>query len=403
MPAPAAETASPAASPDGRDGSELPDGAGVRAFVDGTIYGLQPTGGISLYFDEILPRLAAAGVGVNLLTRRRDPPAGPPAGPRLTRPRRDPLSSVRGVGRLPGGVRRALERREDRRWARRVDAAAGGLFHPTYYTTLPLRRAPAVVTVYDMIHELFPALFAAERYDRFRDRKRACVTAARRVLAISESAKADLCRLYDLPPERVDATPLAVDATVWRARAAAARASGEADGGEPCLLYVGTRSHHKNFAGLLGALGRWDGRADYRLAIVGAPLTDAERAAVDRAGVRVSELGRLSDDALAAAYAGAAAFVYPSLYEGFGLPPLEAMACGAPVLAARTGSIPEVVGDAAELFDPDEPDAFTHALARVVDPARAEELREAGARQVGRFSWDRTAALTLASYRRALS
>lgn len=123
-----------------------------------------------------------------------------------------------------------------------------------------------------------------------------------------------------------------------------------------------------------------------------------------RAGVGLHFAGMPDDRTLADLYAGAAAFVYPSRYEGFGLPLLEAMACGAPVIAAAAGAIPEVVGDAGILVDPDDEDAMASAIARLMDDTdAADQLREAGRVRARAFTWERTAALTVEAYRTVAS
>ena len=379
----------------------------AAVFVDGVIYQLQSVGGINTYFDELLPRVAASGAAVTLLTPPLRPHAGPCGSPGIARRRRRPLSGIRGAARLPGAALKAVRELERCRWARKIDATDGAVFHSTYYTTLPLRNAPAVVTVYDMIHEQFQRFFNTRDDDSFRTRKRACVVSARRTIAISETTKADLCAVYELPPDDVDVVPLAVDGDFW------SRCAGEEFGGkpgrpaglrDPYLLYVGARDGHKNFRTLLEGYARWAANREVMLGVVGSEFNPDERERIGAFGLtgRVRALGRMPDAELARAYAASAAFVYPSLYEGFGLPLLEAMACGAPVAAARAGSIPEVVADAAELFDPSEPDAIAFALANVTEPRRAEQLRAAGTERVRHFSWDRTAELTLASYRLAL-
>jgi alpha-1,3-rhamnosyl/mannosyltransferase len=149
-------------------------------------------------------------------------------------------------------------------------------------------------------------------------------------------------------------------------------------------------------------MARGEGRAIPGLVLVGAdrgerPVLERE---IGRSGVRAHFRDRVDDLTLAQLYAGAAAFVYPSRYEGFGLPLLEAMAAGTPVVAARAASIPEVVGEAGILVDPDSEEEFAQALDRVLtDEELARRLREAGRRRAQSFSWERTAAGTLDAYR----
>jgi glycosyltransferase involved in cell wall biosynthesis len=174
--------------------------------------------------------------------------------------------------------------------------------------------------------------------------------------------------------------------------------------GAPFALYVGDREAYKNFAGFLQAWSRAP-RLRSQLRIVafgGRPLTTAEQRLVSELGLgqQVSQVSG-DDELLAAHYRSARLFVCPSRYEGFGLPPLEAMAFGCPVACSRGGSIPEVVGDAGEYFDADNLDAMTAALERVAyDETRRAELVALGRAQAARFTWARCAAQTADVYRR---
>lgn len=379
----------------------------VRPFIDGVIYDQQRSGGISNYFSQILLRLCSdPGVDLTLLTAANRAGAIP-SHVRLKHELRFSLSDKRGFGRLPKQLRCGLVQWNQARWSRRIDRTSGAVFHSTYYTHLPLKHSPTVVTVYDMIHERFVDSFFGGHQDRFRAQKRECVAAATRIIAISERTKEDLCEFYSVPTERVDVTPLAVDSAFWRRHATKIQVQDlrlRTKLTEPYFLHVGGRSHYKNFQGLLESLSHWNGGRDFVLAVAGSPLLESEEELVRFFGLehRVRVFSYPTDVELAALYAGAEAFVYPSRYEGFGLPLLEAMAAGTPVIATRGGSIPEVAGDAAEYFDPDEVDSLIAAMDRVTTSSRAAELRQLGAERITHFSWDQTAALTLASYRRAV-
>jgi len=279
------------------------------------------------------------------------------------------------------------------------------LVHSTYYYPLPrpTRAAPNVLTVYDMIHERFPRAFSpADPIPRW---KKAAVARADHVICISEHTRRDLLELYDVAPEKVSVTHLGYDAMVpliedEPAAVARKRWCGE---DRPYLLYVGSRAGYKNFARLLDAYASspWL-RANFMLLCFGGgPFADAERSVIASHGLQnlVRQTGG-SDAALAGCYRHAALFVYPSLYEGFGIPPLEAMSLDCPVACSNTSSLPEVVGDAAQCFDPHDTDAIRAGLeAALQTPLARAALIERGRLRRERFSWQRCAAETVDIYK----
>jgi glycosyltransferase involved in cell wall biosynthesis len=222
----------------------------------------------------------------------------------------------------------------------------------------------------------------------------------------SEHARSALVRYLGLRPERVPVVPLGVDADRFRpappdqARAVAARYG--LDG--PFVLYVGAYQARKNILGLVEAFGRVHReRPELKLALAGPspwayPALRERLEGLGSDAVRV--LGYVADPDLPALYGAASVYVLPSLHEGFGIPVLEAMACGTPVVCSTATSLPEVAGDAALLVDPRDPDAIADAVERVVaDRALADEMRRRGLARAGRFTWDRTAAGYAALYR----
>jgi glycosyltransferase involved in cell wall biosynthesis len=270
------------------------------------------------------------------------------------------------------------------------------IVHETYYG--PRRRAPRgariVLTVYDMIHELFADEFADDSVIRA---KAAAVARADRILCISESTRRDLLRFHPGAADRALVTLLGFDPPGAEPPLLSKPAE------RPYLLYVGPRRGYKNFAGLLDALASSRAlRTTFDLVCIGGgALANEELRRIDELGLSGQVRQAEADDAaLAAWYRGAALFAYPSLYEGFGIPPLEAMARGCPVVTMRSSSIPEVCGDAAEYAEPAQDGSLVAALERVAfDAGRADALRRAGRENLARFSWQRTARETARIYK----
>jgi glycosyltransferase involved in cell wall biosynthesis len=288
-----------------------------------------------------------------------------------------------------------------------VRRAKPDVLHNTYYFPVsPPYGTRGVVTVYDMIHEKYPQYFASSPF--IRRIKSASVRAADHVICISESTRRDLLDIYDIPQERVSVTHLGFDplrsllsnetSKCFKERVLGADA--------PYVLYVGSRVNYKNFRGLLAAYAASGSiRSDFfLLCFGGGDFSVTERQAISNAGVenRVRYVGG-SDSVLAACYAHASLFVCPSFYEGFGIPVLEAMSLDCPVICSNSSSLPEVVGDAAGLFDPGDRDDIRRAMTDVLSsPSRTEHLRERGQARRQLFSWKKCAEKTVEIYRRAL-
>ncbi|HTA11923.1 MAG TPA: glycosyltransferase family 1 protein [Solirubrobacteraceae bacterium] len=269
----------------------------------------------------------------------------------------------------------------------------------------PYRR---VVTVHDLIYARFPEAHAGIRDKGMRVLVPLGVRRAHRVTADSESTRSDLIELLHVRPERIDVVPLGLG-SVKRAAAMSevdTRARFEL-GTRPVLLSLSAKRPHKNLAALIGALARIPDERRPLLVLPGYPTAHEqelrERALSAGVAEDVRFPGWASAEEIEGLWALAAAFVFPSLYEGFGLPVLEAMARGVPVACSNASSLPEVAGEAALLFDPRDEAAIAVSVERLLsDLAEAERLRAAGLERVREFTWERTAELTLDSYRRAL-
>jgi glycosyltransferase involved in cell wall biosynthesis len=264
---------------------------------------------------------------------------------------------------------------------------------------------PLVVTVHDLCWAHLPAeLVSGERSSAMPGLAESA-RRARAFIAVSRSTRDDLTAEYGIAPERVWVTYEGVDACYQPAPQSTERVRRKY-GLDRYILYVGTIQYRKNLVRLLEAYAQVvaTGAVTQRLILVGSNgWGHAEvHATLARLGLhdRVVVLGYVADEDLPALYSSAELFVYPSLYEGFGLPVLEAMACGAPVAVSRCSSLPEVAGDAALYFDPYSVNDIAGRICEVLtSPRRSADLRSKGLQQSRRFTWKRTATDTLAIYR----
>lgn len=269
----------------------------------------------------------------------------------------------------------------------------------------PFRR---VVTVHDLIYARFPDAHPGLRSRGMRVLVPLAARRADRVIADSEYGRQDLIRLLHVDPSRIDVVPLGLGAVrrVSPTGQAATRATFDL-GSRRIVLSLSAKRPHKNLGALIGALARIPADQRPLLVLPGYPTWyEAElrdQAAREGLSDDVRFLGWISAEAVEGLWELAEAFVYPSLYEGFGLPVLEAMARGVPVACSNASCLPEVVGDAALLFDPSDEAAIAASITRLLsDRDEAGRLRAAGVQRVRRYTWERTAQLTLESYERAL-
>jgi glycosyltransferase involved in cell wall biosynthesis len=342
--------------------------------VDADVLGRQRTGDES-YVSALLVELARLnnGLGLAAVTRR------PELVPKGIEPvRLDARSqTLRMSMRLPRLLRRL----------------APQLAH-FQHVVPPSCPCPAVLTIHDLSFERHPELMS--RRDRlvFRTMVPRSVRRAARVLAVSDWTKRDLLEHYGVPEEKVVVTPNGVDPIF--------SPSGARADGAPYALFVGTLQPRKDPLAALEALALVPG--DLRLVLVGPDKGSgaAARRLASKLGLdgRVDFAGHVEKRELAKLYRGAACLVFPSRYEGFGLPAVEAMASGTPVVAAASGSIPEVAGEAAVLVEPGDPVALAGGIERAL--ADRERLVRAGFERAKRYTWAETARQTLDVYRELL-
>jgi glycosyltransferase involved in cell wall biosynthesis len=274
------------------------------------------------------------------------------------------------------------------------------LFHAPHYVLPPLTPCKSVVTIHDCIHLRFPQYLPNKAaYAYARASLWAATHRSSRVLTVSEASKRDILKYFRIPPSKIDVTYNAIDERFGEAPDAEeiGRVRERYQLHDPFVLYAGNIKPHKNIERLIEAfhLLRRGGMEQVKLLIIGDEIS---KYATLRRAVHIHKLhkhvrffGFVQDRTLAALYRLASVFVFPSLYEGFGLPPLEAMASGAPVITSNVSSLPEVVGDAALLVDPYSPEAISDAMRRVLtDPGLREQLRQKGLARAGEFSWERS-------------
>lgn len=338
----------------------------MRIFYDGIVFSLQQTGGISVLFTELIARL--------------------------------PAPEYRFIGyraNLPAGIHASsYEQRSSRpleRYRRVSTGSEFDLFHSTYYRLPAEHGVPVVTSVYDFVYE---------RYAPFHRRiphslqKQAAIAGANRIICLSESTKRDLAEF---------AGQAAADraVVVYLAASLAFQPSGQRTP-LPQVLFVGSRGGYKNFAALVHALAPL--RDLSLLCVGGGPFTAEETALLDRnLDRRYRSAGFLPIEELNHEYNQSLCLVYPSRYEGFGIPILEAMQAGCPVVAVDCSSIPEVAGDAALLVDKGEPDELRAAvLALFSEPLRSALIHKGLVQSAG-FTWDRTAQQTIAVYKELLT
>lgn len=284
------------------------------------------------------------------------------------------------------------------------------LLHVTYVAP-PLLRCPVVVTVHDVSYKMFPEAFSPRDRAMLSLMVPISMRKARRVITVSESSKRDIIKFYGVSEEKLRVTH-AAPGPLFGPGAGDGQSHAVVDRyaqGRRYILAVGNLQPRKNLKRLIEAYALLvgTGAIEHDLLLVGKPqwrATDLLET-VRRLGVesRVRFTGYVPDDVLPALYRGADLFVYASLYEGFGLPILEAMACGTPVVTSNTSSMPEVAADAAQLVDPYSVEQIAGAIVSVVsDQELARSLRQRGLARAAQFSWVKTARETLDVYQEAL-
>ena len=349
--------------------------------VNATIVGERPTG-LGIYALRLIAALDALGERLTVYTSRPDLVTAPHvhlrAAPASVRPERGALGHLHRLWWTQTALRRHLRREPPRVL---LNLRPEGLLG---------RSVRQATVVHDVLPLRYPLEYPRQQY-YFRHYVPRVLAASEAVLTISECTRRDLLRFYRVPERKLRVVFAGYD----ESRFSPAPDAG-LDPPTPYALYVGNVMPHKNLTRLVEAFATLPSRPDVRLVIVGSGRTRHEavlRATIDALGLRdgVDWRPYAEADELVALYRGARMVVMPSLYEGFGLPVLEAMACGVPVVTSNVSSLPEVVGDAALLVEPTDVGAIAAAMERLfTDDVLGKKLRERGLSRARLFSWDRT-------------
>ena len=366
----------------------------LKVLYDGMIYYRQRAGGINRYFEKIIDHLPANVSPEITLTNA----------PVTNFPKNQRLNHHIKSFHLPRPFRKVSRAIRSARFEALGTELAPDLVHATYYDTLAGYEnlesgPPLVVTVHDMTHEKFPELL--DRRGHHAALKHRAIRRADAIICVSKQTRNDLLERY---PECANKTRVIYHATCL---GSVAPDNWKPENERPYILFVGSRAGYKNFNGLLNAFQEVIAQnPDVQLRAVGSKFSDREQSQLKKLGLadHVIAHGLVSDRRLASLYRNSKLLVYPSLYEGFGLPLLEAMSCGTPVLAANTSCIPEVVQDAAVLFDPYATDDLIEAICYLLNNASVcQQLVKDGYERCQQFSWAEAADRTVSAYQTALA
>ncbi len=373
----------------------------MKIYFDGIIYGWQKGGGVHRYFTELMSRLEGK-VDVNLI---------------MPEPSYDASFSV-GIKKIFvfGGsfhasaryfslVRKLMSLVNKIMFNIFFSKIKKGIFYSTYYTTYNSLKIPQVLIVHDLTHERFPEYFQSAGSKRFIKQKKKCIDRADAIICISESTKKFLCEKYNVPEKKISIIFHGIDKNFnldySSALANAMKNKYKLD--KPFLLFVGQRGTYKNFNFLVSAFAAWSHNNEFDLVVAGGnAVNDEEIKLISHLGLdnKIKFLGFVSDDELKTLYCSTSAFIFPSLDEGFGFPNLEAICCGARVLASDLPVFKETARNTPIYFNPHEINSLVSALDEAISCPKdnRDELIRNSEKVRAEFSWDKCVSETTAVF-----
>lgn len=366
----------------------------MKILYDGEIYSIFRRGGVIRYFHNLISRLPDRCHPI--VIGNSDMPESPPH-PNL----QQHFHTNRWVPRSLKFVRKSLDRRYCRS---RYRSLAPDLIHPTYFQNVARgrydhRKVPLVLTVYDMIHERFADLI--DRNGKHSQLKREAIARADHLICISQTTRQDLIERFGIPETRTSVTLLGVEPQFFHQESPATTADDPVVAA-PYFVFVGRRDLYKNWDRFLEAFQQVQKKlTELRLAVVGSPFTSEEMAQLQQMALQdaVVHLGTVDDPTLVRLYQKSLGFVFPTLWEGFGLPLLEGIASGTCVLASDIPVFREIADGGFQPFDPYDPEAIADAMRIIAEqPDRRRQVIENGRQLLGQYDWAQTAQRTYEIY-----
>lgn len=374
----------------------------MKILIDGISFSFKKTGGVNRYFLGILPYLKKLDKEpeIELVIRSKiELPA--------SLHKRVKISTIKGIPiPYPKTIFTPLITQINKLISNKFwQSTKGDIFHSTYYTLHPNNNIPQVITVYDMIYEKYPQFFQGKRNSLFKQSKKRAIESADLIICISQNTKKDLLKYYQINEEKVHVIYPGVNRIFKPINNKTLKNNflNKYQIKKPYLLYIGPRGRYKNFLKFIEAYKFWRQSNIFDIVTVGGDnFTQKETLFFNKLGLsnKIYNFGYITDQDLVLFYNCCHAFIYPSLYEGFGISLLEAMACGTLVLASNRSSFPEVGKNSILYFDPESSKSIIQALNRSLEQSVRIAYIKKGLKRVKKFSWEKAAKQTLVVYQR---
>lgn len=374
----------------------------MKILIDGISFNLKKNGGVNRYWLGILPYLKKIDkkIEVELVLRSNTQlPENICEGIKISTVREIPVPFPKTL--LSPLITSINKKLINKYW----QSTKADIFHSTYYTKYPNTTIPQVVTVYDLIYEKYPQMFVGKRKEMFKLEKKKVIESVNSLICISQNTKKDLLYYYKLYGKKIYVVYPGVDKIFKPITNLVIKNQflSRYKIKKPYFLYIGPRGRYKNFFKFVEAYKLWQKSNDFIIITIGSgKFNQNEITLFRKLGLsnKIYNFGYLTDKDLILFYNFSHAFIYPSLYEGFGMPLLEAMACKTLVLASNRSSFPEIGGNAILYFNPESKKSIIEALNKSLNRSIKNQYIKRGLKRVKNFSWEKSAKQTLAIYKR---